>query len=171
VSDVVDAADAPDETEEADGIEEIEEIDESPTFRVMELVDVRLDLPAQYPVVTLHETESPFRQLVFPVGLAEGTNLSAAVQRTTSPRPLSHEVLAEILGRFQIDVVAVRLTGRRGGTYLAELDLMGARGHEVVACRPTDGLNLALRLPVTPPILCDERLLEHFGDVEPGCIP
>jgi bifunctional DNase/RNase len=165
VSDVVDAADAEEAAGESD---ESDAPAESPTFRVMELVDVRLDLPAQYPVVTLHEKESPFRQLAFPVGLAEGTNLSAAVQRTASPRPLSHEVLAEILARFQIDVVAVRLTGRRGGTYLAELDLIGARGREVVACRPTDGLNLALRLPVTAPILCDERLLEHFGDVEPG---
>lgn len=140
--------------------------DGSPVFRVMAVTDVRVDLPSQYPVVTLQETESPYRELHFPVGLHEGTNLSLALEGTSSARPLSHEVLADILARFQIDVVAVRLVGRRGGTYLAELDLIGARGREVVSCRPTDALNLSLRLPVAPPVLCDERLLEESGDVE-----
>jgi uncharacterized protein len=139
--------------------------DGSPVFRVMDVTDVRLDLPSQYPEVTLQESEPPFRALSFPVGLHEGTNLSMAMQRATSARPLSHEVLAEILARYQIDVVAVRLVGRRGGTYLAELDLIASRGREVVPCRPTDALNLALRLPVQPPILCDERLLTGTGDV------
>lgn len=139
-----------------------------PAFRVMELTDVSLELPAQFPEVTVREKEPPFRQLTFPVGLYEGTNLALALQGTGAARPLSHEVLAEILARYQIDVVAVRLTGRHGGTYLAELSLMGSRGQEVVPCRPTDALNLALRMPVTPPVLCDERLLEEDGDVEPG---
>jgi bifunctional DNase/RNase len=134
----------------------------------MDLVDVRLDLPSQYPQVTLQESETPFRRLTFPVGLHEGTNLSMAMQGASSARPLSHEVLAEILARFQIDVVAVRFVGRRGGTYLAELDLIASRGREVVACRPTDALNLSRRLPVAPPILCDERLLTEAGDVEAG---
>jgi bifunctional DNase/RNase len=140
----------------------------SPVFRVMQLSDVSLDLPSHYPVVTLDEAEEPFRHLTFPVGLHEGTNLAHAYRRVATARPLSHEVLAEVLARFQIDVVAVRLVGRERGTYLAELDLIGSRGREIVPCRPTDGLNLVLRLPVPPPILCDERLLENDEDVEPG---
>ncbi len=44
---------------------------------------------------------------------------------------------------------------------------MTTSGRERVDCRPSDGLVLALRMPVPAPILVDERLLEVFGDVVP----
>lgn len=59
------------------------------------------------------------------------------------------------------DLVAVRLIGAKEGTMLAELDLMTPRGHEVLDCRPSDGIALALRQPVRAPILCEASLLEH----------
>ena len=40
-------------------------------------------------------------------------------------------------------------------------------GRERVDCRPSDGIVLALRMPVPAPILVDERLLEEAGDVLP----
>lgn len=139
-----------------------------PIFRVMQVLDVHLDLPGPHPVVTLQETEAPLRQLVFPVGLPEATGLAHALRRVGTPRPLSHELFVTVLSRFQIDLVAVRLVGRTSGTYLAQLDLVSSKGREVVPCRPTDGLTLALRTPVPAPILCDQRLLEVPGDVAPG---
>ena len=68
---------------------------------------------------------------------------------------------------MHIDVIAVRLIGREQGNYLAELDLMAPNGRERLSCRPSDGLVLALRMPVPAPILVDERLLEGSGDVVP----
>ena len=40
-------------------------------------------------------------------------------------------------------------------------------GRERVDCRPSDGIVLALRMPVPAPILVDERLLEDLGDLAP----
>ena len=57
--------------------------------------------------------------------------------------------------------------GREEGTLLAELDLMTPGGRERVDCRPSDGIVLALRMPVPAPILVDERLLEDLGDLAP----
>jgi bifunctional DNase/RNase len=138
-----------------------------PAFRVMEVEDVALDLPSQYPTVTLVEAEPPLRTLVFPVGLPEGTALALALRRMDSPRPMTHELFAQVLQRVRIDVIAVRLIGRAQGNYLAELDLMAPQGRERMACRPSDGLVLALRMPVPAPILVDERLLEQSDDVVP----
>jgi uncharacterized protein len=140
----------------------------APTFRVMEVVGVSVELPEQYPVVTLQEAEVPLRELTFRVGMVEGVALSQALRRLKSPRPLTHELLATVLGRLGADVVAVRLVGRQGSVYLAELDLMSARGREVMECRPSDGITIALRQPVPAPVLADERLLEGEGDVLPG---
>jgi hypothetical protein len=138
-----------------------------PVFRVMVFEDVSLDLPTQYPVVTLIENEPPLRSLVFPVGLAEGTALALALRRMESPRPTTHELFMEVMQRGRIDVIALRLNGRENGNYLAELDVMTPLGRERIPCRPSDGLVLALRMPVSAPILADERLFEEPGDVVP----
>lgn len=138
-----------------------------PVFRVMVFEDVSLDLPTQFPVVTLIENEPPLRSLVFPVGLAEGTALALALRRMESPRPTTHELFMEVMQRGRIDVIALRLNGRENGNYLAELDVMTPLGRERITCRPSDGLVLALRMPVSAPILVDERLFEEPGDVVP----
>lgn len=142
--------------------------DGAPTFRVMDVVRVTVDLPNQYPVVVLQECESPLRELAFRVGMPEGVALANALRRVEGHRPQTHELLVTALQRLGADVVAVRLVGRTGSTYLAELDLMAARGREVISCRPSDGLVLALRQPTAAPVLADERLLSGEGDVAPG---
>ena len=139
----------------------------APAFRVMDVDDVSLDLPSQYPAVTLVESEPPMRALVFPVGLPEGTAMAQALRRMDSRRPMTHELFMQVLQQVRIDVIAVRLVGRDEGNLLAELDLMTTDGRARIDCRPSDGLVLALRMPVPAPILVDERLLEEAGDVVP----
>jgi bifunctional DNase/RNase len=136
-------------------------------FKLALVVSVSVDLPNQYPTVVLRESESPYRQLSFSVGLQDGTVLSHAIRRIATPRPLTHELLSGILQGFDIDIVAVRLVGRQGAVYFAELDLRGRNGRSVLSCRPSDGLTLALLQPVPVPILIDRRLLEQDGDVIP----
>ena len=138
-----------------------------PSFLVMDVEDVSLDLPDQYPSVTLVESQPPMRTLVFPVGLPEGTALAQALRRIAGRRPMTHELFMQVLQRARIEVVAVRLTGREQGNLVAELDLMTPGGREVIDCRPSDGLVLALRMPVPAPVLVDERLFEDGGDVAP----
>jgi bifunctional DNase/RNase len=75
--------------------------------------------------------------------------------------------MGDVLAGFDIDVVAVRLVGRQGAIYFAELDLRGRNARSVHSCRPTDALTVALRQAVPVPILIDVRLFETRGDVEP----
>jgi bifunctional DNase/RNase len=138
-----------------------------PAFRVMDVEDVAMDLPSPYPAVTLVESEPPMRALVFPVGLPEGTAMAQALRRMGSRRPMTHELFMQVMQQARIDVIAVRLTGRDEGNLLAELDLMTPGGRVRVDCRPSDGIVLALRMPVPAPVLADERLLEDVGDVVP----
>ncbi len=139
----------------------------SPDLKLALVVAVTVDLPTQHPTVVLREIESPRRQLSFSVGLAEGTMLSHAVRRIPTPRPLPLELLSSVIQGFDIDVVAVRLVGRLGAVYFAELDLRGKDGRAVFSCRPSDALVVALLQPVPAPILIDRRLIEQAGDVTP----
>ncbi len=129
---------------------------------------VTLDLPNQHPIVMLRESETPRRQLSFSIGFQDAVILSHAFRRIATPRPLTHELMGSVLQRFDIDIVAVRIVGRRGTVYFAELDLRGRSVRSVHSCRPSDALTLALLQPVPVPILIDERLLEGSGDVEPA---
>jgi uncharacterized protein len=138
-----------------------------PVFRVMDFEDVSIDLPSTFPAVTLVESEPPMRALVFPVGLPEGTAMAQALRRMDSRRPMTHELFMQVLQQARVDVIALRLVGRDEGNLLAELDLMTPAGRVRVDCRPSDGIVLALRMPVPAPILVDERLLEDVGDVAP----
>jgi len=131
------------------------------TFVVVEVVNVSFDLPSTSPVIHLLEQESPFRSLDFPIGLTEAQSIAYALESEAPPRPNTHDLLVSVLVVARCEVVAVRLTGERGGTILAELDLMGPRGHEVLDCRPTDGIAVALRLRVPAPILCEANLLDR----------
>jgi bifunctional DNase/RNase len=137
-------------------------------FRMALVSSVTVDLPNQHPTVVLREIESPRRQLSFSIGLQDGIVLSHALRRIGTPRPLTHELLTGILQGFHIDVVAVRLVGRQGAVYFAELDLRGISERSVLACRPSDALTIAVLQPVPAPILIDRRLLEQSGDVVPG---
>jgi hypothetical protein len=107
------------------------------------------------------------RELSFRVGLPEGVALAYALRGVSTPRPLTHELFTTVLQRLRADLVAVRLVSRQGSTYGAEMDVMSAQGREVVPCRPSDGIVLAARQPVSAPILADERLLAGAGDVTP----
>lgn len=140
----------------------------APRFRLVQVVSVAVALPDQFPTVVVEDLEEHHRQLSFRVGMAEGAAIAAALEQRMPARPLTHDLFASALERFSIDVLAVRLTGRIGTTYLAELDLIGPHGREVLSCRPSDGICLALRRRVAAPVLADERLFTKEGDVTPG---
>lgn len=155
------------EEEEEDEDDEEEEGDGTTQFTMALVTAVNMDLPNQHPTVVLRESERPRRHLSFSIGLADGVVLSHAMRRIPTPRPLTHELLTGVLQGFDIDVVAVRLVGRQGAVYFAELDLRGRNTRAVYSCRPSDGLTIALLQPVAVPILIDRRLFEQAGDVAP----
>jgi len=136
-------------------------------YRMAIVAAVNVDLPNQHPTVVLRESESPRRQLSFSIGFQDAVVLTHAMRRIPTPRPLTHELMSHVLQGFDIDVVAVRLVGRQGAIYFAELDLRGRTGRSVHSCRPSDALTVALLQPVSVPILIDRRLLELDGDVIP----
>ena len=140
-------------------------VDPVPALRVVRVTEVAVDLPSQYPTVTLQEDESPERRVVIPIGMPEGVALAHAWRQVATPRPLTHELFAEVLARLGATIASVRVIGRRAGIYMAEIDISTPQGVEVVGCRPSDAIIMALRQGVPAPLLVDERLFDAEGDV------
>lgn len=142
---------------------------EAELWHIVAFSGVRLELPGQNPEVFLHEAEAPWRELRIPVGLAEGNAIAYAWRAVSTPRPFTHDLMAELLDRHHVSLVALRITARRNKTYFAELESCGPTGVTVTApCRPSDGIALVLRQPVPVPILVAEWVFGTEEDVERG---
>jgi bifunctional DNase/RNase len=131
-------------------------------FRVMRFESVLYDLTDPSPMVHLLEAASPFRYLVIPIALADAIALQLAHSRIEGRRPATHELMTTILTRLQAEVIAARIVRYEGGVFYAELDLMTPRGREVLDCRTSDALTMALRQQVPAPILCSDEVLERY---------
>jgi bifunctional DNase/RNase len=124
------------------------------------MAGVSMDLPEAHPQVLLRESGAPYRELRIPVGLAEGTAIAYAWRGMETPRPLTHELVTDLLSAHQVSIEAARITARRGQTFYAELDTMGPKGRMVLQCRPSDAIALLLRQPMPTPLLVADDVFE-----------
>jgi hypothetical protein len=169
-SDDVDTPDAagPDQVSAGLAPTPLEVLDLSPeVWRIVAVAGIEMELPSANPEVVLHEAQDPWRELRIPVGMAEGTAIAYAFRSIDTPRPLTHELVTEILDRHDVSIEAVRVTVRRGQVFFAEIDTMGPRGRRVLPCRPSDAIALALRQRLPTPILVAEWVFTG-ADAPPG---
>jgi len=127
----------------------------------MELVGVRVELPANQPIVLLKERDGS-RYLPIWIGAVEATAIAFALQGVETPRPLTHDLFVDVLNELDVELVAVHVTQLRDGTFYAELKLLQAGEPHTVSARPSDAIALASRLDEVP-ILSAEAVLDEAG--------
>jgi bifunctional DNase/RNase len=109
------------------------------------------------------------RTLPIFIGAPEATAIAFALQGVTPPRPMTHDLMRDVLVTLGVTLDRVVVTelrmgeDGRSGTYFAELHLReGGRAH-VVSCRPSDAIALAARLGTS--IYAEDDLLDDAGIV------
>ncbi|MEX2504676.1 MAG: bifunctional nuclease family protein [Egicoccus sp.] len=127
----------------------------------MELVGVRVELPANQPIVLLKERHGT-RYLPIWIGAVEATAIAFALQGVETPRPLTHDLFVEVLGQLDAELAAVHVTALRDGTFFAELHLTRDGNELTVSARPSDAIALASRLDDVP-IFGAEEVLDEAG--------
>jgi bifunctional DNase/RNase len=129
----------------------------------MELIGLRVEPPSNTPIVLLRETTGQGRVLPIFIGGGEATAIAFALEGVSTPRPLTHDLLVDVLTSLDAQLVRVVLTDLREGTFFAELELSTPMGGRSVSCRPSDGIALALR--TSSPIVANEGLLDEAGQL------
>lgn len=127
----------------------------------MRVVGVRLELPANQPVLLLRECRG-VRCLPLWIGSAEATAIALQQQGVRSPRPMTHDLLKDVIAALGRTLEQVRITSLQEGTFFAELIF---DGDVRVSARPSDSVALALRVGV--PIHAEESVLDEAGVVLP----
>lgn len=134
----------------------------------LDLVGVRVELPANQPIVLLRDPSSG-RYLPIWIGGSEAMSISTHLEGERPPRPLTHQLLADTLAALGAVLEAVHLTDLREGTFYAELHLLQGDREVIVSARPSDAIALAIRVGDVP-ILVDESLFERvaieLGDID-----
>jgi len=108
---------------------------------LVEVVGVRVEMPSNQPIVLLKEVDG-IRYLPIWVGATEATAIAFAQQGLTPPRPLTHDLMKNIIGDLGSKVESVQVTHLSDGVFYSKI--MMEKGIEVSA-RPSDAIALALR--------------------------
>ena len=126
-------------------------------MREVDVLGVRVEMPSNSPIVLLREVEGQ-RYLPIWIGAVEATAIAFAQQGVVPPRPLTHDLLKDVLESTGNELTEVRITEVKDGMFFAILVL--ASGVEVSA-RPSDSIALALRTGSR--IVCAEEVLDEAG--------
>lgn len=124
----------------------------------MSLVGVRVELPSNQPIVLLKEVDGD-RYLPIWIGAVEATAIAFALQGIQTPRPMTHDLLRDILKETNVEVEAITISELVDQTFYANIRMSSAGSTIEVSSRPSDALALAVRLG-TPIYGAEEVLLE-----------
>lgn len=129
----------------------------------MELVGVRVEIPANTPMVLLQEQDGAHRLLPIYIGSPEAASIHYALEGVEPPRPLTHDLFVTVLGQVGASLSKVVVTEVRDHTYYAELHLIIDDQEQVVSSRPSDAIALAVRCEA--PMYAADDLLDEVGQI------
>ncbi|MDQ2725142.1 MAG: bifunctional nuclease family protein [Actinomycetota bacterium] len=124
----------------------------------MHLAAVRVELPTNQPVLLLEELGEGKRTLPIYIGPAEAQAIAYALQGVVTSRPMTHDLMRDLLADLGAAVECVVITELRDGTFYAEIRLISNGQHHAVSARPSDAVALAVRVECT--IYADDALVD-----------
>jgi len=127
----------------------------------MEVIGVRVEMPSNQPIVLLKEIDGS-RFLPIWVGAVEATAIAFAQQGVEPPRPLTHDLMNNLVELLDATLTAVHLTEIKEGIFYATMLLRDSKGGQLtISARPSDAIALAVRSHSN--ILATEELLDEIG--------
>ena len=131
----------------------------------MELTGVRVELPTNQPIVLLKEREGE-RYLPIWIGASEAAAIALSLQGVVTPRPMTHDLIKNMLEDLTVGVQRILVTELRESTFFATIELQRGDDRYEVSSRPSDAIALAVRMAV--PIVASEEVLEEASILIPG---
>lgn len=131
----------------------------------IEVVGVRLELPKNSPILVLREVGGRRRIMTIHIGGAEASAIHSALEGIEPPRPLTHDLLVDVIESVAASLESVTITELRDETYYAEMLLRTATGEVSVSSRPSDAIAVALR--AGQPIYVADEVIDEVGSELP----
>jgi bifunctional DNase/RNase len=126
----------------------------------LSLVGVRVELPSNQPIVLLKESGGE-RYLPIWIGAVEATAIAFALQGIQTPRPMTHDLMRDILQETDIRVERILISELVDQTFYAVIRMSLDGKSAEVSSRPSDAIALAVR--INAPIYAAEEVLDQAG--------
>ena len=126
----------------------------------LSLVGVRVELPSNQPIVLLKETNGD-RYLPIWIGAVEATAIAFALQGIETPRPMTHDLMRDILRETDTQVEHIVISELVDQTFFALIRMSADGKSSEVSSRPSDAIALAVR--INAPLFAAEEVLEQAG--------
>lgn len=117
-------------------------------------------MPSNTPMVLLREVGGA-RYLPIWIGAGEASAIANAQEGIVPPRPLTHDLIVDVLGGLDHRLSEIHITELDGGTFYAVLVVDGTE----ISSRPSDAIAIALRVGCD--IYCAEDVLDEAGILMP----
>ncbi len=128
----------------------------------MELVGIRVKMPTNTPILLLRELTGKRRVVPIYIGGPEAHAIDLALSGVPTSRPMTHDLLAQVIESLGAALERIVVTELREGTFYAELFLRdGSGGVQTLSSRPSDAVALAVR--TGSPIFAEESLIDEAG--------
>lgn len=132
-------------------------------FVEMKVRGLALDPLSNMPIIILKDEEEK-RSLPIWVGIFEANAIALELEKISTPRPMTHDLIKNILETIDARVVKVAVTDLKENTFYAVLHLQLGDVEYTVDSRPSDAIALALR--VAAPIYVDEEVVRKAKSLD-----
>ncbi len=122
---------------------------------------MRVELPTNTPIVLLREVGGDRRMLPIFIGAPEATAIAFALEQVPTPRPMTHDLLRNVIDDLGVTLERVVVTDLQDSTFFAELHLARNGDTRQISSRPSDAIALAVR--TGSPIFAEEDVLDEVG--------
>ena len=124
----------------------------------MKIKGLMWDPVSRMPIVILKTAEGRELLPIF-VGLAEANAIAQQLEGSPSPRPITHDLLGNVIDELHAQVDRIVITDLRDNTFFAIIHMHRGDERYAIDARPSDAMALALRLKV--PIFVEPVVLER----------
>jgi uncharacterized protein len=124
----------------------------------MVIYGVSFDLVGKQPIVLL-KTADGNRYLPIWIGQPEAAAILMRLQGASTPRPMTHDLVTELLEQLDAQVVRITVTELRDNTFYASITVQQNGSEIEIDSRPSDAIALAVRADA--PIFAADRVIEE----------
>ncbi len=124
----------------------------------MRISGLMVDPVTNMPIVILKDDDDRHVLPIW-VGVFEANAIALRIEEIVPPRPMTHDLLHDVVSTFGAEVRRVIISDLRDNTYYALVDLQVGEENHSIDARPSDALALALRAGA--PIFVEESVLKQ----------
>ena len=131
----------------------------------MKIAGITIDPITSTPIVILKDLEEK-KAIPIWIGLFEASAIATQLEKVSFSRPMTHDLIVEILKLMKTDVLRVEINELKNNTFFANIHLLKDGEPMVIDSRPSDAIAIALRAEA--PIFVDEKVIERSRNVDFG---